>query len=149
MKNLKNKIISCVLAGVTAFGVSTSFKKFAVDENNISVGKIEANNDLLNAENFIRPFIRDNSVSEVTKFGNRDYEKLDQYIITSLNNYYNRLMNATETERDGMLNTYRHLYSMWQELHNFKISKNLVEIDKMYDLFSYELYILGYLNQKK
>ena len=29
MKNLKNKIISCVLAGVTAFSVSVSFKKFA------------------------------------------------------------------------------------------------------------------------
>ena len=29
MKNLKTKIISCVLAGVTAFGVSTSFKRFA------------------------------------------------------------------------------------------------------------------------
>ena len=29
MKNIKTKIISCILAGITAFGVSTSFKKFA------------------------------------------------------------------------------------------------------------------------
>ena len=28
MKNLKNKVISCVLAAVTAFGVSTAFKKY-------------------------------------------------------------------------------------------------------------------------
>lgn len=124
----------------------TSFKKYTVDENNISVGKVEVNKDLLKNEDFVRPFIRDNEAIEVTKVGNRDYEKLDQYIITSLNNYYNRLMNAPESERDNMLNTYRHLYSMWQELHNFKISKNLTEIDRMYDLFSYELYVLGYLN---
>ena len=55
-------------------------------------------------------------------------------------------MNATETDRNGMLKTYQHLYNMWQELHNFKVSKNLKEIDKMYDLFSYELYVLGYIN---
>ena len=29
MKNLKNKIMSCVLAAVTIFSVSTAFKKFA------------------------------------------------------------------------------------------------------------------------
>ena len=29
MKNLKNKVISCVLAAVTAFGASTAFKKYA------------------------------------------------------------------------------------------------------------------------
>ena len=29
MKNLKNKLISCMLAAVTAFTVSVSFKKFA------------------------------------------------------------------------------------------------------------------------
>ena len=29
MKNLKNRVISCVLAAVTAFGVGTSFKRFA------------------------------------------------------------------------------------------------------------------------
>lgn len=124
----------------------TSFKKFVVDENNASVGNIEVNNDLLKQENFIRPFNRENNAVEVTKFGNRDIEKMEQYIITSLNDYYNRLMSATEIDRNKMLNTYTRLYGMWQELHNFKISKNLVEIDKMYDLFSYELYILGYSN---
>lgn len=123
-----------------------SFKKYTVDENNVSVGRVEVNKELLDNEDFVRPFIRENEATEVTKVGNRDYEALDQYIITSLNNYYDRLMSAPDSERDGMLNTYRHLYSMWQELHNFKISKNLPEIDRMYDLFSYELYVLGYLN---
>ena len=124
----------------------TSFKTFQVDENNTSVGKIEVNQELVSAEDFIRPFIRENEAVEVTKVGNRNYEKEDQYIINSLNNYYNRLLSASGEEKNNMLKTYRHLYSMWQELHNFKISKNLAEIERMYDLFSYELYILGYIN---
>lgn len=123
-----------------------SFKKYEVDENNILVGKVEVNSDLLKEKDFIRPFIRKVEATEITKLGNRDYQKLDQYIVTSLNNYYNRLMSANEEERKVMLNVYRRLYGMWRELHNFKISKNLTEIDKMYDLFSYELYVLGYIN---
>lgn len=124
----------------------TSFKKYSVDENNTSVGKIEANLGILTGNDFIRPFLRKNEVVEITKIGNRDYEKAEQYIVTSLNNYYNRLINASAEERTNMVKTYRHLYSMWQELHNFKVSKNLTEIENMYDLFSYELYLLGYIN---
>ncbi len=125
---------------------ASSFKKYYVDEDNNAIGKITCNFDLIHNEQFIKPIIRDNDLKEITKFGNRDYLKLDQYIITSLNNYYNRLISTSGEERNNMLQTYRRLYSMWQELHNLKISKNLKEIDKMYDLFSYELYILGYLN---
>lgn len=124
----------------------TSFKKFEVDENGISIGKVEVNASLLKDNGFIRPFIRKVEATEITKLGDRDYQKLDQYIVNSLNDYYNRLMSANEEERKVMLNIYRRLYSMWRELHNFKISKNLNEIDKMYDLFSYELYVLGYIN---
>ena len=124
----------------------TTYKKFVVDENNISVGKIEVNNDLIKQANFIRPFKRESSILEVTKVGDRDYKKTEQYIIDSLNDYYNRLMSSTDIEKNNMLNTYNRLYGMWRELHNFKISKNLAEIEKMYNLFSYELYILGYIN---
>ena len=101
---------------------------------------------IIKEKDFVRPFIRKVEATEITKLGDRDYQKLDQYIVASLNDYYSRLMSANEEERKVMLNIYRRLYSMWQELHNFKISKNLPEIDKMYDLFSYELYVLGYIN---
>lgn len=124
----------------------SSLKKYMIDENNHSIGNVEVNLEILQKENFIRPFIRENRRMQVTKIGNRDYASLDQYIISSLNDYYNRLMIAQNTEKNTMLNTYQRLYTMWQELHNFKISKNFEEIDKMYDLFSYELYILGYQN---
>lgn len=123
-----------------------SLKKYTVDENSVLVGKIEANADILRAEGFVEPFIRDKMAVEITKLGNRDYQKLDQYIISSLNDYYNRMMSAEEIEKKKMISVYRHLYDMWQDLHNFKITKNLEELDKMYDLFSYELYVLGYSN---
>lgn len=123
-----------------------SLKKYTVDENSVLIGKIEANADILQAEDFVEPFIRDKMAVEITKLGNRDYQKLDQYIISSLNDYYNRMMSADEMEKKKMISVYRHLYDMWQDLHNFKITKNLEELDKMYDLFSYELYVLGYSN---
>ncbi len=125
---------------------NVSLKKFTIDENNKFVGNIEVNTEILHSKNFIRPFIRDNIGKEIIKFGNRDYNAAEQYIITSLNDYYNRLNSATGSEKIKMLNTYRRLYGMWRELYNYKKSQNLVEIDKMYDLFSYELYILGYIN---
>ena len=101
-----------------------SLKKYTVDENSVLVGKIEANADILRAEDFVEPFIRDKMAVEITKLGNRDYQKLDQYIITSLNDYYNRMMSAEEIEKKKMISVYRHLYDMWQDLHNFKITKN-------------------------
>lgn len=115
-----------------------------ITENNASIGKVEVNKDLLALKNFIRPFIRNNEIKEITKVGNRNYLALDQYIIKSLNDYYKRLEEVGETEKKKMLEVYNHLYELWQNLRNFKISQNLPEIDKTYDLFSYELYLLGY-----
>ena len=122
-----------------------SLKKYTVDENSILVGKIEANVDLLQAEDFVEPFNRKPMAVEITKFGNRDYKALDDYIVHSLNDYYNRMMAATESEKKNMLKVYCHLYDMWQDLHNCKVTKNFDELDKVYDLFSYELYVLGYI----
>ena len=124
----------------------TIFKQFSISENNTSIGKIQVNQELVKSEDFIRPFIRDVEAKEVLKIGNRDYNALDNYIIASLKDYYNRLMKASVEERDSMLNVYHHLYNMWQDLHNCKLSRNFKEMDKMYDLFSYELYVLGYIN---
>ena len=90
--------------------------------------------------------MRSKEATEITKLGNRDYEKLERFIIDSLKNYYDLLMSASEKDRNKMLTTYTRLYGMWQDLRNFKISKDLVGIDKTYDLFLYELYVLGYTN---
>lgn len=123
-----------------------SFKKINVDENNASIGQIELNQDLMKEEKFMSPFVRDKEALEIIKLGNRDYNKLDTFIIDSLKNYYNLLMSASESDRMKMLDVYKRLYGMWQDLRNFKISKDLAGIDKTYDLFLYELYVLGYTN---
>ncbi len=126
--------------------VDEAFKKYKIAENDASVGTLEVNHNLLANSVFIRPFIREKNYKMITKIGNRDYEVLNKYIISSLNNYYIRLQKATKSEYKRMFNTYNRLYDMWKDLHNFKKENNLVEMDKTYDLFSYELYVLGYTN---
>jgi hypothetical protein len=120
------------------------YKKYNIDENNKLIGKIDVNSDLIKSADFIRPFIRNEGAREIIKFGTRDYEKLDNYIIASLNDYYNRLICASDEERNSMLMVYQRLYSMWQELYNHKLNHNLKELDNTYDLLTYELYVLGY-----
>ncbi len=124
----------------------TSFRKFQIFEKEKTIGKLEVNDALISSSEFIRPFIREGGSKMVVKIGNRDYKKLNEYIIHSMNDYYNRLMNTTSnSEKNMMLKTYNHLYEMWNDLHNYKRTNNLTEMDKTYDLFSYELYVLGYM----
>ena len=123
----------------------TTFKKFTIAEKDKLVGKLEINNELVASNKFIRPFIREVGSKMVTKIGNRNYEKLNAYIINCMKDYYSRLTNNTSiSEQQMMLSTYKHLYDMWTDLHNYKRTNNIVEMDKTYDLFSYELYVLGY-----
>lgn len=127
--------------------VDSTFKKYNISEKDKLIGVLEVNNDLVTSFKFIRPFIREQSIKMVTKIGSRNYEELNKYIINCMKNYYDRLMNSTsKSERNMMNSTYKHLYDMWKDLHNYKKSNNLVEMDKTYDLFSYELYVLGYTN---
>ena len=123
----------------------TTFKKFTIAEKDKLVGKLEINDNLVSKHQFIRPFIRELNSKMITKIGNRDYEKLNNYIINCMKDYYSRLTNNTSiSEQQMMLSTYKHLYEMWTDLHNYKRTNNIVEMDKTYDLFSYELYVLGY-----
>ncbi len=123
---------------------SDTFQKYKVDENEVSIGDLEVNHGIFESSKFLKPFIRDHSHKYIIKMGERNYEAINKYIIASMNDYYNRLANASNTERKRMLDTYKRLYEMWEELHRYKNANNLSEMDKIYDLFSYELYVLGY-----
>ncbi len=131
---------------MTIMFVDAAFKKYKIDENNVSIGVLEVNQNLLKMNDFVQPFIREQDYKMIIKIGDRNYDVLNKYIIASLNDYYNRLMNASKSDRNMMTKTYNHLYEMWVELHEHKKNNNLVEMDKTYDLFSYELYVLGYTN---
>ncbi len=123
----------------------TTFKKFHISEKEKLIGQLKINEELIKNNHFIRPFLRNNESKTIVKVGNRDYKELDQYIIKSMKDYYNQLMNSTSlSERSMMLKTYNHLYEMWRDLYNAKRTNNITEMDKTYDLFSYELYVLGY-----
>ncbi len=126
--------------------IDETLKKYKVDEKELSIGDIEVNTEIIKGTKFLRPFIRNKEKQTVIKIGSRNYEVLNAYIIQAMNDYYNRLINADENQRNMMSQTYNRLYEMWKELHNFKKSNNLVEMDKVYDLFTYELYVLGYEN---
>ncbi len=126
--------------------VDTTFKKMTISEKEKMVGRMEINMPLVSSTVFMRPFIRNLDYKMVTKLGNRDYQKQNQFIIQCMQDYYDKLMSASSnTERTMMQKTYQHLYEMWRDLHNAQKSNNLVELDKIYDLFSYELYVLGYV----
>ncbi len=127
--------------------IDEAFKKYSISEKDKIIGNLEVNNELVSTSKFIRPFIREKGIKMITKIGERNYEQLNNYIINCMKDYYERLMNSTSTSERNMMNsTYKHLYDMWKDLHNYKKSNNLVEMDKTYDLFSYELYVLGYAN---
>ena len=123
-----------------------TFKNYKIEENNTTIGVLGVNEELIKNGPFYKPFVREKMDKQITKIGIRNYDALNNHIITSMNDYYNRLMSASGTERKNMLNIYNRMYGMWKELHNYKKSNNLVEMDKTYDLFSYELYVLGYTN---
>ena len=126
--------------------IDTALKIYIISEQDKMIGKLGINESLIGKSHFIRPFIRETETKTVIKVGDRDYEKLNQYIISSMKDYYERLLNTSSTsEKSMMISTYNHLYGMWKELHKYIKSANFIEMDKTYDLFSYELYVLGYM----
>lgn len=125
--------------------IDTTFKKFHISENDKIIGSLNINEKIIKDNTFMRPFIRNKETLTVTKIGDRNYEELNKFIINSLNDYYNQLVNSSSvSEKSMMLKTYNHLYEMWRDLYNARRTNNITEMDKIYDLFSYELYVLDY-----
>ena len=101
--------------------IDEAFKKYSISEKDKIIGNLEVNNELVSTSKFIRPFIREKGIKMITKIGERNYEQLNNYIINCMKDYYERLMNSTSTSERNMMNsTYKHLYDMWKDLHNYK-----------------------------
>ncbi len=122
----------------------TYFPKFKVLENNTTIGELEVNQDFIKQNTFYQPIIREKETKEVLKVGTRDNEVIQKFIIASMNDYYNRLLNSNGNERNIMLTNYNRLYDLWKELFNYKRTNNITEINKTYDMFTYGLYLIGY-----
>ncbi len=124
-----------------------TFSKFKISTKEAVVGDLTVNNDLLKQYDFYHPFTRINYFKEVTKYGTRDALAIEQYIVNCLNDYYVKLVNNTNIEeRNKMLDKYVHLYGMWRELYTYKNAQDLISMNNMYDMFLYELYIIGYVS---
>ncbi len=121
------------------------FLKYNLSTKEKAMGKLDVNMDLIRGNKHYFPFLRDKKIVEITKFGTRNEQVIERYIINCLNDYYQKLVSTLDlVERQKMQDKYTHLYGMWRELYNYKNARDIVNINNMYEIFRYELYTMGY-----
>lgn len=122
----------------------TDFLNYKIKESNAIVGEMQVNIDLINSNSFYQPIVRDKSYKEILVVGERNNYKTKEFIIASMKDYYDKLMNASGSEKNNMLTNYNKLYSLWKELYNYQKSNSEKLLNDTYDIFTYSLYLLGY-----
>lgn len=120
------------------------FKTLKLNDNNYYLGIIRYNEKELNQSEFLKPFYRDLTPKLILKIGKRNYPLYDQFIITSLNDYYKRMNEASKNEQENMLQNYNRLYNSWTILNQAKQNHQYKIMEDSYDEISYQLYLLGY-----
>lgn len=124
-----------------------NFIKYKISTKDSSVGTVEVNMDFIRQNKLYFPFVRDKNIKKIKKYGTRDNQAIENFIINCLNDYYTKLVNVNNfTEKQKMLDRYMHLYSMWRDLYNYKNANDLININNTYDMFLYELYTMNYTN---
>lgn len=124
------------------------FKTLELNDNSNYLGIVKVNESLLKRADLNQPINRDKNPKLLIKVGKRDYAKCDEFIITSLNDYYNRMSSATQKDREMMLLNYNRLYESWTNLNQAKSNQDFSNLDEQYDSLSYQLYLLGYKMSK-
>lgn len=124
------------------------FKILELNDNFNFMGIVKLNDSLLKRANFIQPIFRNTSPLIIQKVGKKDYHQYDEFIITSLNDYYNRMSSASQKDREMMLLNYNRLYESWTKLNQAKSNQDFSNLDEQYDSLSYQLYLLGYKMSK-
>lgn len=99
-------------------------------------------------EKTTRPFKR-NGKREILSIGRVNYALLDQFIMSSMNDYYSKLSNIkNEKERNLKVVEYNELYQLWYLVNQAKQTRD-IRLNSYYDDLVYRLYVLGYRNQDK
>jgi hypothetical protein len=119
-------------------------KTLKLNDNNYYWGMIRYNENLINQNDFLKPFCRDVSPKLILKIGKRNYALSDQFIIMSLNDYYKRMNEAPKNEKERMIENYNRLYKSWTTLNQAKQNRQYKIMEDSYDEISYQLYLLGY-----
>lgn len=90
-----------------------------------------------------RPFKRA-KIREVLSVGRVNYERLDSFIINSLNDYYTKLNLVTKAEeKRRRTNEYNELYQLWYNINVARQNRD-INLNNYYDDLVYRLYLLGY-----
>lgn len=124
---------------------TTDLKVYNLIDNNKYSGIVHYNPHFSFGKTTTRPFIRC-KLRIIQTIGRVNYELLDQFIITSLNDYYNKLLNIKDTNaRVKATEEYQQLYFLWQTIFQAKQNSD-PKLNSYYDDLVYRLYLLGYRN---
>lgn len=124
--------------------VSSQCIKMDLYENQILIGKLKISKFIKEVNSYKIPFIKTGK-KILIKIGIGDYSDFDSFIISSLNDYYNKLNNPTDLDtKENMLEDYKRLYSLWTKICYSKEHNDIIELNTLYNKISYGLYLLGY-----
>lgn len=123
----------------------TGFKQLQFLDQGKRIGKIYYNSKFLFKGNDAIPFTR-NQKMILKSDGRVNYAVLDQFVITSLTDFYQKINNIkNEEEKAKQISTYQRLYYLWQRVMQAK-QTNDINLNNYYDDIVYQLYLLGYRN---
>lgn len=81
----------------------------------------------------------------LVKIGNGNHANFDEFIIESLNDYYSKLSGPGDLgTKEKMLEDYKKLYSLWLQICECKEKNDVLRINKLYNMISYGLFLIGY-----
>lgn len=122
--------------------------KYKLNDDNYYLGKLIVSKFLDDVSKYKIPFNKINKQT-LTKVGNGDYANFDNFIISSLNDYYTKLSTPSDLEtKEKMLETYTNLYSLWSSICTKKEENDITELNNLYNKISYGLYLIGYSDKQ-
>lgn len=123
----------------------TGFQQLQFLDKGQIIGKIYYNANFPFAKEKARPFVR-NKAMVIKSDGRVNYALLDQFVISSLTDYYQKISSIKNAdERTTQINEYQKLYYLWQKVMQAK-QTNDVNLNSYYDDIVYQLYLRGYRN---
>lgn len=114
-----------------------------LEDNGIFIGTVKGNLQKLRGDEFSPLLERDKKKYRVLQVGRVNYTYLDQFIIKSMNDYYQRINIGTPEEAQKKMAIYRQLYSLWTSINQAKATPDLA-LNDLYDSMVYQLFLLGY-----
>ena len=116
--------------------------KYNINDGGNLLGQIVVSDFIKSTQKYKVPFIKI-SKQILVKVGTGDYDDFDSFIVSSLNDYYNKITKDT-INREENIENYTKLYSLWSKICECKENDNAVKLNELYNKISYGLYLLGY-----